>query len=212
MPDLGLGFNLDMPPVAPAAQQSPMPDLGMGLDVNTPSAPESSNQPNVDLGGFNLDANAPAASNQPASGFNFGNLDDLGNTQAPQASSGLPFDNIDDDDTPLPPMKPATPPAQPKKAAKKNNDIFASLFNDAGNGGGDGLDLNLDVLEVFPSGDQGNSSQAAPQKSNNNDSDPFNLGSVLDLDSMMGSTPAPGEKDSTGTFNLDDFDISKFKL
>ena len=31
---------------------------------------------------------------------------------------------------------------------------------------------------------------------------------VLDLDNMMGS----GQKDNTGTFNLDDFDINNFKL
>ena len=144
----------------------------------------------------------------------------------PQQQSANPFDslgNIGEDDTPLPPMKSAQP-AAPKKAPakKKSNDIFASLFNDSSLGGGDqdglgnidGLDLNLEILS---SGDesQGQAPSAAPSQSNNN---PFaQSDSFLDLDNFL-NTPTNnnsgklGEKDSSGAFNLDDFDINNFKL
>jgi hypothetical protein len=114
-----------------------------------------------------------------------------------------------------------------KPAAKTpSKDPFAALFNDSisepsaagtGDKGKDpfaALDLDLDVLEVFPSNDApaapaptaAKPGPAAPAKPA--DDNPFNLDNVIDLDSPVEDNKK-GQKDP---FDLDDFDISKFKI
>ena len=205
----GMGFDMNIGEAPAPAVQPPMADLGMGFDMNIGQAPAPAAQsPMPDLGiGFDMNIGEAAPQQAP--------------TPEPPAQKHS-IGGYVDEDTPLPPMKPATPatPAT-KKPAKKQKDIFASLFNDnVDDGSGNNLDLNLDVLEIFPNGDQSNNTTAAPASGKAakqpakaaEDSNPFNLDNVLDLDSMMNTAPAPGEKDSTGTFNLDDFDINQFKF
>ncbi len=232
--DLGLGFNLGADiPTSPTP--SSIPDLGLNLPQDNNGQPASNN---IDLG-FNIpdfSGNMQNATlNQSNDGFNQQNnngnnqdpLDLLGNfnldnfgdnnssdyqAMQPQQSSNYSLDGLAEEDTPLPPMRPAQN-AMPKKAPakKKSDDLFASLFNDSGLGGKDGLgNLDLDNFEILSSGNQDNLSPAPAVSTNNQqtDSNPFDLGNVLDLDNMMGS----GQKDNTGTFNLDDFDINNFKL
>ncbi|GAB4283133.1 MAG: hypothetical protein Kow0029_29120 [Candidatus Rifleibacteriota bacterium] len=163
---------------------------------------------NLDLDDTPLPPLKPATS-QPSEPQSLGGLDDS-------------F-SLDDDDTPLPPMKP--------KAAEKPaaNDPFAALFSDSDTGLSAStkkeegkskdpfasLDLDLDILEVFPSNDQSSGAQQPPkpgtapaaQSSNDN---PFNFDNFIDLDS-----PVEDNKDKKGKkdpFDLDDFDISKFKI
>ncbi len=231
-----LGLNAVSQP-----EESPIPNLDLGLDLSSLSQAPTGNQQSAPSGNFNQ--NAPSAQNEldnifgeltnnlggnnnqnnqafsnNTQGFDDTPLPPTRQNQSPAAGYG--FENLDDD-TPLPPMKPAQPAAPQKAPAKKkSDDIFASLFNDAGlNGNGqDGLgNLDLD-LEIFPSGDQSSQMQSPAQTPQLTNDNPFNLGnSVLDLDTML-NTPSNsgsggfGEKDSSGTFNLDDFDINNFKL
>ena len=222
-------------------EESPVPNLDLGLDLSGLSQAPTSNQQSTPSGNFNQ--NSPSAQNELDNIFgeltnnlggnnNQNNQAFSGNTQGfddtplpptrqnQPPAAGYGFENLDDD-TPLPPMKPAqTAAPQKAPAKKKSDDIFASLFNDAGlNGNGqDGLgNLDLD-LEIFPSGDQSSQMQSPAQTPQLTNDNPFNLGnSVLDLDTML-NTPSNsgsggfGEKDSSGTFNLDDFDINNFKL
>jgi len=138
---------------------------------------------------------------------------------------------FEDDDTPLPPMKPKTP------AGKESKDPFAALFSEADLGlgtgapGGEGgkdpfasLDLDLDVLEVFPSDDQpatpapaakpaaGGKKPAAGKPAPPVDDNPFNIDNIIDLDSPVEEKPKSGKKPAKDPFDLDDFDIGKFKL
>jgi len=151
----------------------------------------------------------------------FANIDDTPLPPAKPMSGGLL--SFEDDDTPLPPMKPKTPAGK---------DPFAALFSesDLGLGGSEGgkdpfasLDLDLDVLEVFPSDDQpalppakpaagtgkkpASSAPAAPV-----DNNPFNLDNIIDLDTPVEDKPKAGKKPAKDPFDLDDFDIGKFKL
>lgn len=229
LPDLGLGM--------PSQNEQPsMPNLDLGFNVpdlsnNLQGSNQNANPSNDIFGNSAMDFN----------NLNNGAPNDFGNQflgnspqedetplppmrpaqQAPADSlSAFSLDSLGgEDETPLPPMRPAQS-AAPKKAPakKKSDDLFASLFNDPNLGGQDGLgNMDLD-LEIFPSGDSGNLNQTAPaqQKQAGNDN-PFNLGdSFLDLDSMLSSNNSGsgnlGEKDNTGAFNLDDFDIGNFKL
>lgn len=138
---------------------------------------------------------------------------------------------FEDDDTPLPPMKPKTP------AGKESKDPFAALFSEAdlglgtGGAGGEGgkdpfasLDLDLDVLEVFPSDDApavpaapakpaaGGKKPAAGKPAPPADDNPFNIDNIIDLDSPVEEKPKGGKKPAKDPFDLDDFDIGKFKL
>lgn len=143
---------------------------------------------------------------------------------APPTSLPDPL-SLDDDDTPLPPMKPKTPPA------KESKDPFAALFSggelnlgipsDSSGQSKDpfsSLDLDLDVLEVFPS-DQNDppptpakKPAAQSQKPAPVDNNPFNLDNVIDLDSPVDDKPKAKPKASKDPFDLDDFDINNFKL
>lgn len=202
-------------------------------DFSTPNAPAPLDSP------FDLDDETPLPPMKPdavaASPFD---LDD--DTPLPPMKPAAPADPFDLDDTPLPPMKPAAPPAadpfdlddetplppmKPAGQAKPaSKDPFAALFTDAGSDlsspdGAKGkdpfaaLDLDLDVLEVFPSN---NSEPAppppakpgAPAAAKPVDDNPFNLDNVIDLDSPVEDNKK-GQKDP---FDLDDFDISKFKI
>ena len=213
-------------------------DLGQNLNnPNANAAPSSAgnlagsmfddltgNNSNIgNLGGFegNPLGNEPAVDDTP--------LPPMRQAQ-PQQPSTNPFGdfgNIGEDDTPLPPMKPAQP-AAPKKAPakKKSNDLFASLFNDSGMGGGDqdglgnidGLDLNLEILS---SGDESQGQLPSSNASQSNGNPFAQNDSFLDLDNFLSSpnnnnnnnaSGKLGEKDSSGAFNLDDFDINNFKL
>ena len=184
----------------------------MNLDnfgqINTTNNP--SNDTLNFLGGMNYNEQNNGNVNQNNSNDPFAGItQQMDDTPLPpmrpaQANNGF------GDDTPLPPMRPAqqTPKASPSK--KKSDDLFASLFNDSNFGGnGDGLgNLDLDNFEIISTGDSSSTSQNNTATSNNSNENPFNLGNVLDIDSMMG----PGQKDNSGTFNLDDFDINNFKL
>lgn len=222
-------------------EESPIPNIDLGLDLSSLSQAPTDNQQPTPTGNFNQNApsaqneldnifgeltnNLGGNNNQNNQAFS-GNMQGFDDTPLPPAKQNQPpatgygFENLDDD-TPLPPMKTAQPAAPQKAPAKKkSDDIFASLFSDAnlGGNGQDGLgNLDLD-LEIFPSGDQNSQAQSPAQIPQQTDNNPFNLGnSVLDLDSMLNSSSNSGsggfgEKDSSGTFNLDDFDINNFKL
>lgn len=156
--------------------------------------------------------------------------------------------NFFDDDTPLPPMKPShssapdpmsfvdedtpLPPMKPKApAGKEHKDPFAALFsetemninlptgsNSSGKDPFSSLDLDLDVLEVFPSSDSEPvalpAKKPAPgtKKPAPVDDNPFNIDNVIDLDSPVDNKAKSKPKASKDPFDLDDFDISKFKL
>lgn len=156
--------------------------------------------------------------------------------------------NFFDDDTPLPPMKPAhastpdpmsfadedtpLPPMKPKApAGKEHKDPFAALFsetemniglpagsNASGKDPFSSLDLDLDVLEVFPSNDSEPvalpAKKPAPgaKKPAPVDDNPFNIDNVIDLDSPVDNKAKSKPKATKDPFDLDDFDISKFKL
>lgn len=230
-PVFDLGVDLDQ------AQSGTLTTTPAGLDERcdfpTPNAPSPLNSP------FDLDDDTPLPPMKPeaipASPFD---LDD--DTPLPPMKPAAPADPFDLDDTPLPPMKPAAPPVaggfdlddetplppmKPAGQAKPaSKDPFAALFTDAGSDlsspdaakGKDpfaALDLDLDVLEVFPS----NNSEPAPPPAAKPgspaaakpvDDNPFNLDNVIDLDSPVEDNKK-GQKDP---FDLDDFDISKFKI
>lgn len=221
-----LGANLDIPDLS-----SSIPDLSQNpIGGTTPNANSGVGGDNLDLFGSlfqNTDDGSSTGNDKPMGGFppqDDTPLPPMRPAAQPSSPSGLSFDNLGDDDTPLPPMR-SSQPAAPKAApAKKKNDIFDSLFNEinmGGSGGSDGLgNLDLD-LEVIPTGDSNGfgSAPSAPAQQNQGNDNPFNLGDsgVLDLDSMLGSGANSGSgnlggKDESGAFNLDDFDISNFKL
>ncbi|KAF1082014.1 MAG: hypothetical protein GQF41_1654 [Candidatus Rifleibacterium amylolyticum] len=166
---------------------------------------------------------APAKEPDP-----FASLDD---TPLPPMKPADEATGFEDDDTPLPPMKPKT------STGKESKDPFAALFSEAdlglgtGSPGGEGgkdpfasLDLDLDVLEVFPSDDQpaapaapakpaaGGKKPAAGKPAAPVDDNPFNLDNIIDLDSPVEEKPKGGKKPAKDPFDLDDFDIGKFKL
>ncbi|MDD3147146.1 MAG: hypothetical protein PHD82_07590, partial [Candidatus Riflebacteria bacterium] len=110
---------------------------------------------------------------------------------------------------------------------------FASLFSDTdlnlglpADGSGQGknpfgnLDLELDVLEVFPGNDEPapplptapGKKPPAPAKPAPADDNPFNLDNIIDLDSPVEEKSPSKKKGTKDPFDLDDFDISKFKL
>lgn len=144
----------------------------------------------------------------------FAGLDD--DTPLPPMRPADTADSNDDDDTPLPPMRPKAP------ARKENKDPFAALFSEAdlglGSDSSDGgakdpfanLDLDLDVLEVFPSDDQ--PALPPPTAKPPADDNPFNIDNIIDLDSPVEDKPKAGKKPAKDPFDLDDFDIDKFKL
>ncbi len=158
----------------------------------------------------------------------FAGIDD---TPLPPMKPADEAGGFEDDDTPLPPMRPKTP------GGKENKDPFAALFSEAdlglgtGGSGGEGgkdpfasLDLDLDVLEVFPSDDQpappaapakpaaGGKKPAAGKPAPPADDNPFNIDNIIDLDSPVEEKPKGGKKPAKDPFDLDDFDIGKFKL
>jgi len=202
-----------LPPVKPMltpAKPIAPPRPGQPKPAGKPPLPQLKPQPAP--GSFSLDEETPLPPIKPA----------------PAAPVADPF-NLDDD-TPLPPMKPAS---TGKPASK---DPFAALFADSGADLGSGagkekgkdpfasLDLDLDVLEIFPSNDAPAptpapkpgkpgkpGAPAAPAKPV--DDNPFNLDNVIDLDSPIeDSKEQKGQKGKKAPFDLDDFDISKFKL
>lgn len=223
MPDLGMELGLGGP-----SSQANIPDLNLDFGLNMNEAPAQPSTPSMDLGS----GSANTANGVPD--FNLGGVEDLGLSSLgsigsapapqpePQPMSGLSFDNLGDDDTPLPPMRPAQPQAAPKPAPKKSKDIFASLFEDNGSGN-DGM--NLDDLQVIPSGDDnplassGSQSMGLPS-----DDGSFNLGNVFDLDSAVPATKPVGAKKGTAkapakapandapATNIFDLDLDNFKL
>jgi hypothetical protein len=141
--------------------------------------------------------------------FNFDEL--LSGISEPQSESkdaneGEPpvFDIGDlnlDDDTPLPPMKKPAP-EKPKNLLKDKNPF-----------GNIDLDLDLEIISTGDSQDSQPSSMNKPTKKApaQNDDNPFGLNTIIDLDAE------PSEADNTkkktkSPFNLDDFDLSKFKI
>ena len=236
----------DSPTGAPQAFDTPAFDLGSLGDFS--STPANSEVPGENLCGFEPPT-APVKPSAPAA-----EEDDTPLPPMRQATPGKPaiqppikpaakpatpakqpLANVfEDDDTPLPPMRQQTPPAA--KDGKEGKDLFASLFSDTdlnlglpADNAGQGknpfgnLDLELDVLEVFP----GDDSQAAPPapaatpgkkppapaKPAPADDNPFNLDNVIDLDSPVEEKSPAKKKGSKETKDpFDDFDISKFKL
>jgi hypothetical protein len=218
--DMDLDFDESLlPPKKPqeppqAAQNSDIPQTPM--PQQQPASPQS--EP---LDGLSLDDDVPLPPLKPKE------------PETP-ASPGQadPFALDLDDDTPLPPLKPKEPEGQDSK------DPFAALFSDSALESADeeksgeqkgkdpfaSLDLDLDVLEVFPSDASDNgqpqtpssgaqpSSQQPPQppEQQSKEENPFNFDNVLDLDSPVEDNKK-GEKDKD-PFDLDDFDISKFKV
>ncbi|HNX74973.1 MAG TPA: hypothetical protein PLM07_10420 [Candidatus Rifleibacterium sp.] len=248
------------PPAAPAAPAAPH----TAAPAPAPARPFKPAPPAANVPDFNFDslisdsedgtlADSGGSTGAPA--FDLGSLGDLGappavsedeDTPLPPMRQATPIrpaakppvkpaapptppkppapSPFEDDDTPLPPMRPATPPA-----AKDSKDLFASLFSDSdlnlglpADNTGQGknpfgnLDLELDVLEVFP-GDEPPAPAApagkkppAPAKPAPADDNPFNLDNVIDLDSPVEEKSPAKKKGSKDPF--DDFDISKFKL
>jgi hypothetical protein len=190
-----LGFNGDndadlLPPLkmphGNAKEQIPASDP-FSLDEDTPLPPvkpAAAIKPTL----------KPAIKPAPIEDFN----DDTPLPPMKPAETLIP--DLADEDTPLPPMKPKTP------AAKENKDPFAALFSEtemnlnlsseSGAGSKDpfsSLDLDLDVLEVFPADDQqplppasGKKPPAAPAKTPAaEDNNPFNLDNIIDLDTPV---------------------------
>jgi len=205
-----------LPPMKPAAKpqpaskpaEPPAEDFSDDLaDLLPPMKPGATKAP----------AAKPAPTKEPDP---FAALDD---TPLPPMKPSDELGGLDDDDTPLPPMKPKAP------AGKESKDPFAALFSESdlglGPSTGEGskdpfanLDLDLDVLEVFPSDDQpapppaakpapGGKKQPPPA-----DDNPFNIDNIIDLDSPVEDKPKGGKKPEKDPFDLDDLDIGKFKL
>lgn len=208
-----------LPPLKPLAPSSP-----------TSAPPAVSELPPLDA--FDLGDDTPLPPMKPAQPARPQVKDSFeDDTPLPPMKPAAPANSLPDpmafeDDTPLPPMKPKAPPA------KESKDPFAALFS-----GGDlnlgipaenqagakdpfsSLDLDLDVLEVFPS-DQ-NDAPALPakkpaaatgKKPAPADENPFNLDNVIDLDTPVEDKTKSKPKASKDPFDLDDFDIKNFKL
>lgn len=232
-------------PAAPATAQppkAPVPDFnfdalisGSDNDLGLPGGETADEPPAFDLGSLGqLEPQAPAEDEdtplppmRPAGGKPAAEAKPAAKPAAP-----APTDIFEDDDTPLPPMRPQTPPA---KEAKGGKDLFASLFSDgdlnlglpADQGSGQSknpfgnLDLELDVLEVFPNNDDAptpapspapGKKPPAPAKPAPADDNPFNLDNIIDLDSPVEEKSPSKKKGTKEPLDLDDFDISKFKL
>lgn len=232
-------------PAAPVAAQppkAPVPDFnfdalisGSDSDLGLPGGETADEPPAFDLGSLGqLEPQAPAEDEdtplppmRPASGKPAAEAKPAAKPAAPAST-----DVFEDDDTPLPPMRPQTPPA---KEAKGGKDLFASLFSDgdlnlglpADQGSGQNknpfgnLDLELDVLEVFPNNDDAptpapspapGKKPPAPAKPAPADDNPFNLDNIIDLDSPVEEKSPSKKKGTKEPLDLDDFDISKFKL
>jgi hypothetical protein len=231
VPDLE---NLDLsdftiPEAKPASQPeqakdpfASLADNDFNLDLEDTPLPPMKPQPTT--------TEAPAAPAQPTQPDPFSNLEVEDDTPLPPlrpaepaAESSDPFALDLDDETPLPPLKPKAPEANQSK------DPFAALFsegdassaNDSGTPGKSkdpfaSLDLDLDVLEVFPSDDAQTSKPTGPTpgkapapKQTPADDNPFNFDNVIDLDGLVEDDKNGDKKDP---FDLDDFDISKFKI
>ena len=209
-----------LPPMKPAAA-TPDPILEEFADLLPPMKPKAPAAPPARPRPAAKPA-APVAEPDP-----FAGLDDtpLPPMRPADEGSGL----AEDDDTPLPPMRTKAP------AGKESKDPFAALFSDSdlglgggsvGEGGKDpfaSLDLDLDVLEVFPSDDQPAPPPARPAPGGKKpgavkpaapvDDNPFNIDNIIDLDSPVEEKPKAGQKKpAKDPFDLDDFDIGKFKL
>ena len=204
-----------------------VPDLNLAsLDDFASSAPENSGsdaEPEAEPPFEDMSDLLPPM--KPAKAGPFENIDEI--PLPPVKPATAEPVSFEDDDTPLPPMKPRTP------AGKENKDPFAALFSesDMGLGGGTGeggkdpfasLDLDLDVLEVFPSDDQPALPPAKPAAGSKKpapgkpappvDDNPFNIDNIIDLDTPVEDKPKAGKKPAKDPFDLDDFDIGKFKL
>ena len=225
-PELPIDDIADLlPPMKPAAP--PAEEFADDLaDLLPPMKPETKPAP----------AAKPAppprpAPAKPAPAFEPDPFAGIDKTPLPPMKPADAIETFEDDDTPLPPMKPKTP------VGKESKDPFAALFSEAdlglGTGGSAGeggkdpfasLDLDLDVLEVFPSDDQaaapppaakpaaGGKKPAAGKPAPPADDNPFNLDNIIDLDSPVEEKPKSGKKPAKDPFDLDDFDIGKFKL
>lgn len=206
-----------LPPMKPVAAQ-PEPAMDEFADLLPPMKPKAP----AATAARPRPAAKPAATN--AEPDPFAGLDDT--PLPPMKPAGS--DSLEDDDTPLPPMRAKAP------AGKESKDPFAALFSESdlglGGSGGEGgkdpfasLDLDLDVLEVFPSDDQpapppakpapGGKKPAAAKPAAPVDDNPFNIDNIIDLDSPVEEKPKAGQKKpAKDPFDLDDFDIGKFKL
>ncbi len=231
------------PAASPAAPQPPkasVPDFnfdalisGSDTDLGLPGGETADETPAFDLGSLGqLEPQAPAEDEDTP----LPPIRQTGGKPAAEAKPATrpaappPTDVFEDDDTPLPPMRPQTPP----KDAKGGKDLFASLFSDgdlnlglpANQGSGQNknpfgnLDLELDVLEVFPNDDAPTPAPSpapgkkppAPAKPAPADDNPFNLDNIIDLDSPVEEKSPSKKKGTKDPLDLDDFDISKFKL
>lgn len=236
--DLGDLGDFDTPIAAeqpdPPAAFSLAEDLGISEDDADLLPPlkiiPQSNDPAEQLCSFelptaavpDLDDDTPLPPIKPAAPHNY--LDDDDTPLPPMKSSPTLSDDLlslSDDDTPLPPMKPKVP------AGKEHKDPFAALYSEtelnlgipsANIGSKDpfsSLDLDLDVLEIFPSNDEPaplppKKPAAGTKPAPPVDDNPFNLDNVIDLDTPVENKAK--SKTSKDPFDLDDFDISKFKL
>lgn len=227
-------------PAAPQVPKAPVPDFnfdalisGSDTDLGLPGGETADETPAFDLGSLGqLEPQAPAEDEDTP----LPPIRQTGGKPAAEAKPATrpaappPTDVFEDDDTPLPPMRPQTPP----KDAKGGKDLFASLFSDgdlnlglpANQGSGQNknpfgnLDLELDVLEVFPNDDAPTLAPSpapgkkppAPAKPAPADDNPFNLDNIIDLDSPVEEKSPSKKKGIKDPLDLDDFDISKFKL
>ncbi len=233
------------PAATPAAAQPPRPPVpdfnfdalisGSDTDLGLPGGENTEETPAFDLGSLGqLEPQAPAEDEDtPLPPMRQAGAKPTTEAKpAAKPAAPAPTDVFEDDDTPLPPMRPQTPPA---KDAKGGKDLFASLFSDgdlnlglpAEQGSGQNknpfgnLDLELDVLEVFPNNDDAptpapspapGKKPPAPAKPAPADDNPFNLDNIIDLDSPVEEKSPSKKKGTKDPLDLDDFDISKFKL
>jgi len=224
-------FNFDSLLSAVESEEAPAQN-------NTPATTGAFEAPTFDLGSLGDLDSTPADSATPGDNLcSFEPPADDDDTPLPPQKKipapAKPIETFEDDDTPLPPMKPQTP--APARDAK-GKDLFASLFSDADinlglpaeDSSGQGknpfgnLDLELDILEVFPGNEEPAPAPSpvpakgkkppAPAQPAPADDNPFNLDNIIDLDSPVEEKSPSKKKGSDDPFNLDDFDISKFKL
>lgn len=209
------GFALSEIDSTPTSPQADDPFAGFAIPENIDSLP-------ANIVSAEPEANPPTLNSPPpvslppkqkpsmkVPDFNFDEL--LSGISEPQSESkdaneGEPpvFDIGDlnlDDDTPLPPMKKPAP-EKPKNLLKDKNPF-----------GNIDLDLDLEIISTGDSQDSQPSSMNKPTKKApaQNDDNPFGLNTIIDLDAE------PSEADNTkkktkSPFNLDDFDLSKFKI
>ncbi len=204
----------------PGLEPLQTPDADTYADDNEnllpPMKPAQQTQAPLDLTDMDIDE-TPLPPMKPAS-----TPTPIATPTPPPDANPLDAFSFEDDDTPLPPMKPKAPEPKEKK------DPFAALFSEAESNLGlsqekpapgkdpfSSLDLDLDVLEIFPQNDGPSAPmpaapKPAPPSAPPVDDNPFNLDNVIDLDTPVEKDgKSDGKKDP---FDLDDFDISKFKL